>query len=295
MRLSFAVGVPLIGLMLILAVWHGEVFNPQFFTSINRSPDEPMSAGERLYFFNGTSQLSMRFDEYLQYVAKQITPPPTAPIIDNSARLSGENVWVDKILRGRRNGFFIECGAADGSGSQTIFFESQRNWTGLLIEGNRRLVTQLLQRRRKAYVFSGCVTPRHPKHVTFVASGHQGLSEELASELFYGEIKKVGSFESRYSVQCFPLNHLLASIGINHVDFFSFDIQGGEPLILEAMDFNTLRIDVILVEVYHTDPIEKEKSRNKMRELFNKTGLYQETKTLNIDMIFQRKDLWVEK
>ena len=145
----------------------------------------------------------------------------------------------------------------------------------------------------QAYVFGGCLTPNHPKQVTFVASGHQGLSEELASDLFYREIEKERSFESRYPVQCFPLNHLLASIGVNHVDFFSFDIQGGEPQILAAMDFSTLRIDVILVEVYHTDPSEKEKSRNKMRELFNKTGLYQESKTLDIDMIFQRKDLRV--
>ncbi len=43
----------------------------------------------------------------------------------------GQSVDMDKILRGRRNGFYVECGAGDGEGlSNTLFFERERNWTG---------------------------------------------------------------------------------------------------------------------------------------------------------------------
>jgi len=47
----------------------------------------------------------------------------------------GQSRFVDTLLSGRRDGFFIECGAADGEVySNSLFFELERNWTGLLIE-----------------------------------------------------------------------------------------------------------------------------------------------------------------
>ena len=47
----------------------------------------------------------------------------------------GQPTVVDKILKRKRNGFFIECGAFDGEDfSNSLFFELHRNWTGLLIE-----------------------------------------------------------------------------------------------------------------------------------------------------------------
>ena len=52
---------------------------------------------------------------------------------------------VDQKLKGRRNGFFIECGAADGQlGSNSMFLEIERNWTGLLVEANQRYYRTIL-------------------------------------------------------------------------------------------------------------------------------------------------------
>jgi hypothetical protein len=60
--------------------------------------------------------------------------------------------YVDRVLHGRHNGFFVECGAFDGeSASNSLFFETDRNWTGLLVEANRRLFKQILTKNRKVY------------------------------------------------------------------------------------------------------------------------------------------------
>ena len=49
-----------------------------------------------------------------------------------------------------RNGFFLEAGATDGeSGSNTLFFELERNWTGLLVEP---LPYKLAEKNRKAHI-----------------------------------------------------------------------------------------------------------------------------------------------
>ena len=44
---------------------------------------------------------------------------------------------IDKLLDETRNKFFIEAGAFDGEFySNSLFFEAERNWTGLLVEPN---------------------------------------------------------------------------------------------------------------------------------------------------------------
>jgi len=47
----------------------------------------------------------------------------------------GQSEFVDKLLKDRKNGFFVECGAFDGEDlSNSIFFELAQDWTGLLVE-----------------------------------------------------------------------------------------------------------------------------------------------------------------
>jgi len=60
-------------------------------------------------------------------------------LVHTGVNVEGQSAFVDKLLSGRRDGFFVECGAADGeSFSNSLFFELERNWTGLLIEANPR-------------------------------------------------------------------------------------------------------------------------------------------------------------
>jgi len=49
---------------------------------------------------------------------------------------SGQDWFIDQmLLKGRRDGVFVDIGGYDGvSGSNTLFFEIFRGWTGVLIE-----------------------------------------------------------------------------------------------------------------------------------------------------------------
>ena len=49
----------------------------------------------------------------------------------------GQDLFLDKVIfkSSVRNGFFIEAGADDLlKDSNTLFFELERNWTGILVE-----------------------------------------------------------------------------------------------------------------------------------------------------------------
>ena len=57
---------------------------------------------------------------------------------------------ISGLLKNMKNGFFIECGAADGeSFSNSLLFEMRHQWTGLLIEANPYSFSQLMEKNRK--------------------------------------------------------------------------------------------------------------------------------------------------
>ncbi|KAK7055033.1 hypothetical protein SK128_024957 [Halocaridina rubra] len=72
----------------------------------------------------------------------------------------GQAQRIDFILREKRKGFYIECGALDGEvRSNTLFFEKEREWQGLLIEADPKNFEQLVYKRRKAYISPACLSP----------------------------------------------------------------------------------------------------------------------------------------
>ena len=58
----------------------------------------------------------------------------TNPKLDGQFGQAGA---IEKLFRGKKNGFFVEAGAFDGEAfSNTLLFELKHNWTGLLVEPN---------------------------------------------------------------------------------------------------------------------------------------------------------------
>ena len=48
---------------------------------------------------------------------------------------AGQDRVIDGLLAGKRDGVFVDIGGDDGvTGSNTLFFEAFRNWSGILVE-----------------------------------------------------------------------------------------------------------------------------------------------------------------
>ena len=88
----------------------------------------------------------------------------------------GQSLFVDKHLGKVENGFFVECGAADGKTfSNTFFFEKVRNWSGLLIEANPTLFRRMSLSGRTAYMINVCLsTTASSQEKKFLNSGLLG-------------------------------------------------------------------------------------------------------------------------
>ena len=82
-------------------------------------------------------------------------------------------------------GFFIEAGAADGEYlSNSLFFEMKYSWTGLLVEPNPNLLSQLYKKYRKAYILPHCLsTEPEVQIVTF------DISDVLSGITIEGKVR----------------------------------------------------------------------------------------------------------
>jgi len=197
---------------------------------------------------------------------------------------------VDGLLRRRRGGFFVECGAFRGDQySDTLFFELERNWTGILIEAHPDYHREILTKNRRALVLRACLSPsRRPGTVKFKLNGWGSGVSALNKNSRMSD-KRVPETD----VQCFSLNSIMTAIGVRHVDFMVLDVEGSELPVLETIDWARLSIDVLSIEYSDRNRVEK---LNKIRRFFNETGRYKEVGRLPVgaaenvaqDVIFMR-------
>ncbi|CAB9532012.1 expressed unknown protein [Seminavis robusta] len=84
--------------------------------------------------------------------------------------------------------------------------------------------------------------------------------------------------EETVKVPCGPLQPVLEDIfaGGEAIDFFSLDVEGAEPLVLETIDFTKVQIHVMLIEVANSFCKKEDcEQRNRVREIMKKAGYQQ--------------------
>lgn len=160
----------------------------------------------------------------------------------------GEDAWLASRIFAAvpaanlsSGGTFVEVGAADGlRASPTLFFERQRGWRGLLLEGHPqespRLRTTAASRARSA-VFTGGVCGADANFNLVPASLR--FTPLTGSKTAGGE---------PVPVHCLPLQLYLDATGLHDVDLLALDVGGGEELaVLETVDWAVANVRVVLV------------------------------------------------
>lgn len=142
------------------------------------------------------------------------------------------------------NGIFVEIGALDGSYSNTLFYEKELGWRGILIEGLpsncRKLMTK---ERNRSEIFCTAICPYYPKTVEFYdVWGMGGLKE---NNPFWNKNKR--TIKPTINVTCTYIREIFYSTGITHIDFFSLDVEGAEYMVLDTFDFS-IRVHYWVIE-----------------------------------------------
>ncbi|XP_013402279.1 uncharacterized protein LOC106167928 [Lingula anatina] len=204
----------------------------------------------------------------------------------------GQSKAIDKLLKQRKNGFFVEAGAADGERlSNSLFFERFRNWTGVLVEANPWDFDKLTKKHRKSNIINACLSPiPHPARMEFNYANRLGGISELGHKFPDSRGKGKGL------VQCFPIHSILAALGVSHVDYFSLDVEGVEEEVLQTFPWKDIMVDVWTVEygVFRgKGGTEEIRRKTEIRKIFQNTGVYQmiDAPRLKQDLLFARKEI----
>lgn len=174
----------------------------------------------------------------------------------------GQDRWLEEnIFKGQRGGTFVELGALDGIyTSNTLFFEQERGWNGILIEANPAMFAALLLKsERRATKVCAAVGDSY-EMATFLAvrsvAGWSGLLHSMDGQ----HKERIAHFVKSddlmtYEMPTVPLDAILRrSLTSPVIDYLSLDVEGAEFNILRTLDLREFQIRVLDVENNYGDP-----------------------------------------
>ena len=185
---------------------------------------------------------------------------------NKKSQMDQDIILDEHFFKYKRDGVFIEIGALDGiSGSNTYFFEKERNWSGLLIEPNPIEFNKLLTLDRELSIKENCAISSIEQDVNFLSIGGpcnvlsgilefynpthlQRIDRELAHYSQFSEGHEYYSTREVVRIPALKLQTLIDKYNLYNIDLLSIDVEGAEMQVLESIDFNKSSIECILLE-----------------------------------------------
>ena len=190
------------------------------------------------------------------------------------------------------NGFFVELGANDGvSQSNSLYFELNRNWRGVLIEPapHNFLLCKEQRSTRNSIFCNACVSfDYRDKYVDIKYANLMSISENLELDLEDKDAHMQSSkkfLSSTEDVFVFgALAQTLTSIlkksnAPKEIDFLSLDVEGAELEVLKGIDFDEFSFKFMLIEV---------RDIKRMENFLNQYGYILEKQFSYHDYLFKR-------
>ncbi len=168
------------------------------------------------------------------------------------ASQAGQDMVVDRILGAKTGGVFLDVGGYDGvTGSNTLFFEMYRGWTGVLVEPVSANHARAAALRRCRCLPFAVAENNGTADMIVVNKGYTQMSG-LAATYDPAILKQVRAdprhAETRVTVQTRTLAQVMDEAGIGAADFVSLDVEGGEVAALRGFPFDRLHVTVWAIE-----------------------------------------------
>ena len=190
----------------------------------------------------------------------QPSPPKPLNLFEKAERRFGQKIysqWGEETLirhffDDRRDGFFLDVGAADCCQlSTTYYLESRLGWRGIAVDANASYRKGYEQNRRGSKFFSFFVSDTSDSLADFYFMPNMpGISSGQRSHLDKFDTVRGHENEIRnLKIPTITLNKILEREGVKKIDFLSLDIEGFELAALNGFDIQKYRPDLVCIEV----------------------------------------------
>ena len=168
------------------------------------------------------------------------------------ASQAGQDQIVDRIMRGKTGETFVDVGAYDGvTGSNSLYFEKWRGWTGLLIEPVPALREKAQDVRMAPCLSFAIAAEQGLASFMTVNEGFtqmSGLTQTYDPDLLARVRANPRHEEMEIKVETQTLSAVLSQAGLDHPDFVSLDIEGGEIAVMQDFPFSNHRVGAWAIE-----------------------------------------------
>lgn len=184
-------------------------------------------------------------------VGFQVKAQPLPDYRNASKSQVGEDIYLyETFFYGKTNGVILESGALDGYRySTTYMFDKMLQWKSIHIEGALDNFEKLVQNRPDCINMNIalCEKNRTLHYLSHWGGAVSGIREFMEPSMLtwrYGNKDHYNETE----IPCLTMESAMNKIGVNHVDIWILDVEGGELAVLHGVNFETFRADVILME-----------------------------------------------
>lgn len=166
----------------------------------------------------------------------------------------------EKYFKDKRNGFFIECGAADGFNlSSCKFFEEFMGWKGINMEASPDKYSKLVKNRPNSFLNlnKGLLHERgkflfRDDTVTdptrFPGWGNGSFQH---TENHYYDLHRMGIQLKESAVETITFTELINEYNVTNIDLFVLDVEGVELMVIDGMKDSPVLPNHIFVEYEH--------------------------------------------
>ncbi|PSB01600.1 FkbM family methyltransferase [Merismopedia glauca] len=184
---------------------------------------------------------------------------------------------VECIFPGKRDGYFLEVGAANGKEASSCYvLESRLGWTGICVEPNGDFFQQLVKNRPSSICENVCLSDQN-EQVIFIEGNGDPASPYLSGiksnlEQFKPHSEDVIAQGRAVMKQAITLEALLNQHNAPSViDYAAFDIEGSEFEVLKGFPFSRYQFLALTLECDRSiwEPITHLLTSNGYREVTN--------------------------
>jgi FkbM family methyltransferase len=176
-------------------------------------------------------------------------PPPTAPPAEPSLYSEGpEEQLIREFFRDRRNGFFLDVGAADPiEYSTTYFLEKHLGWSGIAVDALPQYAAPWAEKRPASRFFQYLVSDHSDTVEPFYETDYEGF-RGLSSIEKHRRVGGMRVSSHAIEVPTITLTRLLDDHDIESIDLLSMDIEEAEPRALAGFEIERFAPELVVIE-----------------------------------------------
>lgn len=172
----------------------------------------------------------------------------------------GQDAYLDShVFGGKRDGVFVEVGGFDGvTGSNCLFFEVFRGWSGLMIEAVDEHFDAAREFRRCTCI-NALIGNGEPAEFLTIDNGPIQMSGLTASydpkRRAWVDAQAAANLRT-HTRETQRLGDLLLAHNLDRIDLLCIDIEGAERMVLEDFPFDDITVDCFCIETaWDRDPV----------------------------------------